>query len=82
MFGINLKYNYPFIAAMIGSSVAIVISVGFGLMANSIGVGGLPGFLSFNIDRWPLFFIIALVVIVVPFVITVAYGRKVEGNAK
>ncbi len=82
MFGINLKYNYPFIAAMIGSSVAAVISVGFGLMANSIGVGGLPGFLSFNIDRWPLFFIIALVVIVVPFVITVAYGRKVEGNAK
>lgn len=82
MFGINLKYNYPFIAAMIGSSIAAVISVGFGLMANSIGVGGLPGFLSFNIDRWPLFFIIVLVVIVVPFVITVAYGRKVEGNAK
>ncbi|CAM3622430.1 PTS system trehalose-specific EIIBC component [Erysipelothrix sp. HDW6B] len=82
MFGINLKYNYPFIAAMIGSSIAAVISVGFGLMANSIGVGGLPGFLSFNIDRWPLFFMIALVVIIVPFVITVAYGRKVEGNAK
>lgn len=78
MFGINLKYRYPFYAAMIGSAIAAVISVGSGLMANSVGVGGLPGFLSFNIDKWWLFGVIALVAMVVPFVITVAYGRKNE----
>ncbi len=46
MFGINLKYTYPFLAAMIGSALAGVFSVGTGVMANSIGVGGLPGILS------------------------------------
>lgn len=81
MFGINLKYNFPFIAAMIGSGVAAVLSVGMGLMANNIGVGGIPGFLSFDADKWWLFGVIAIVAMVVPFVITVVYGRKVEKNA-
>lgn len=39
MFGINLKYLYPFVAAMIGSAIAAVVSVSSGVMANSIGVG-------------------------------------------
>lgn len=80
MFGINLKYSYPFFAAMIGSGIAAVISVGLGLMANSIGVGGLPGFLSFNVDKWVIFGIIALVAIVVPFTLTVLYGKRVESR--
>ena len=78
MFGINLKYNYLFISAMIGSSVAAIISVGIGLMANSIGVGGLPGFLSFNFSKWPVFFAIALVAMVIPFAITVYVGTRKE----
>ncbi|AMC94378.1 PTS maltose transporter subunit IIBC [Erysipelothrix larvae] len=82
MFGINLKYNYPFFAAMIGSGLAGMVSVGFELMANSIGVGGIPGFLSFNFNRWPLFFIIAIVFcIVIPFTLTVLYGKRKEANA-
>lgn len=81
MFGINLKYNYPFLSAMAGSAIAAVISVGIGLMANSIGVGGLPGFLSFNFDKWWIFGVIALVAIIVPFVLTVVIGKRVERNA-
>ncbi|HSH35622.1 PTS system trehalose-specific EIIBC component, partial [Schnuerera sp.] len=46
MFGINLKYSYPFLGAMVGSALASIFSVGTGVMANSIGVGGLPGILS------------------------------------
>lgn len=46
IFGINLKYVYPFIAAMIGSGVAGLISTLFNVTALSIGVGGLPGILS------------------------------------
>lgn len=81
MFGINLKYSYPFFAAMIGSAIAAVVSVGFGMMANSVGVGGLPGILSFNISWWPLFGVCALIAIVVPFVLTVVRGKQVEKNA-
>ncbi|HHX53016.1 MAG TPA: PTS system trehalose-specific EIIBC component [Erysipelothrix sp.] len=80
MFGINLKYSYPFISAMIGSAIAAVISVGTGLMANSIGVGGLPGFLSFPFNKWGMFFLIALIVIVVPFALTVTLGKRQEAK--
>ena len=76
MFGINLKYQFPFIAAMIGSGVAGIMSVGMGLMANSVGVGGLPGFLSFNLPDYWRFFLIAAVAIVIPFILTVVVGRK------
>ncbi|RXD25325.1 PTS maltose transporter subunit IIBC, partial [Acinetobacter baumannii] len=35
IFGINMKYGFPFIAGMIGSGIAAVISVATGVMANS-----------------------------------------------
>lgn len=47
MFGINLKYVYPFVAAMIGSGTAAMFNNIMGVRANAIGVGGLQGF-------WPL----------------------------
>ena len=78
MFGINLKYRWPFLMAMIGSACAAVLSVGFGLMANQIGVGGVLGFLSFNLDKYLLFFIIMTVAIVIPFTLTVWYGKRQE----
>lgn len=76
MFGINLKYIYPFLAAMIGSSIAAVISVGSGVMANSIGVGGLPGILSIQ-PQYMLPFLGAMIVaIVVPFFLTILFAKK------
>jgi PTS system trehalose-specific IIC component len=81
MFGINLKYVYPFLAAMIGSCVAGVLSVGAGVMANSIGVGGLPGILSIKPQFMGIFALAMLVAIVVPFVLTVIFHkRKVAVN--
>lgn len=82
MFGINLKYSYPFISAMIGSAIAAVVSVGIGLMANSIGVGGIPGFLSFNFDKWFIFLAIAIIACgIIPFALTVTLGKRKEGKA-
>lgn len=79
MFGINLKYTFPFLAAMIGSSIAAMISVGSGVMANSIGVGGIPGFLSIQYQYWIIFFIAMLVAIVVPFFLTIALSKTKMG---
>jgi trehalose PTS system EIIBC or EIIBCA component len=75
MFGINLKYGFPFLAAMIGSLVAAVISVGSDVMANSIGVGGLPGFLSIQPQHMMMFSIAMLVAIVVPFILTIIFAK-------
>lgn len=76
IFGINLKYMYPFLAAMIGSSIAAVISVGTGVMANSIGVGGLPGVLSIQPQHIGAFVIAMIVAIVIPFVLTVIFSKS------
>lgn len=75
MFGINLKYGFPFLAAMIGSLAAAVISVGSDVMANSIGVGGLPGFLSIQPQHMMMFAIAMLVAIVLPFILTVIFAK-------
>lgn len=75
MFGINLKYGFPFLAAMLGSMAAAVISVGSNVMANSIGVGGIPGFLSIQPQHMVMFAISMVVAIVVPFILTVVFAK-------
>jgi PTS system trehalose-specific IIC component len=76
MFGINLKYTYPFLGAMIGSAIAGVFSVGTGVMANSIGVGGLPGILSIQPQYMGKFAIAMLIAIVVPFILTLTFSKN------
>lgn len=70
MFGVNLRFRYPFFAAMIGSAIAGIIITIAGVMAPSIGVGGLPAFFSIMAEFWPIFFLGMGVVLVVPFTIT------------
>ncbi|SET02435.1 PTS system trehalose-specific EIIBC component [Thorsellia anophelis] len=76
MFGVNLKYGFPFICAMIGSAIAAVISVGSGVMANSIGVGGIPGFLAIQTLHIPMFFVAMLVAVIVPFTLTLLASKR------
>lgn len=75
MFGINLKYTYPFIAGMTGSAIAAIISVASGVTARSIGIGGIPGILSIK-DK-PLMFLVAMIVaIVVPISLTIFFNKS------
>ena len=76
MFGVNLKYNFPFISAMIGSGVAGIFSVVTSTTANSIGVGGLPGILSIQPQYMGTFAIAMLIAIVIPFVLTTVIGKR------
>ncbi|KMJ58433.1 trehalose permease IIC protein [Bacillus sp. LL01] len=70
MFGVNLRFRYPFFAAMIGSAIAGIIITLAGVKAPSIGVGGIPAFFSIMAEYWPIFFLGMGIVLVVPFVIT------------
>lgn len=76
LFGVNLKYGFPLICGMIGSSIAAVISVGFGVQAFSIGVGGLPGIISIKSQYWLPFILAMASAIIVPFVLTLLVGKK------
>ena len=76
LFGVNLKYGFPLVCGMIGSACAAVISIGTGVQAYSIGVGGLPGILSIMPQYWLNFLIAMLVAIVVPFALTILVGSR------
>lgn len=76
MFGINLKYGFPFICGMIGSGLAGLFSVLTSTTANSIGVGGLPGILSIQTKYMFTFFIAMLIAFIVPIVLTIVVGKK------
>lgn len=76
IFGVNLKRGFPFISAMIGSAIAATVSVGSNVMANSIGVGGIPGILSIQPQYMGRFAVCMLITIVVPFMLTVVIGKK------
>ena len=75
LFGVNLKYVFPLVCGMIGSCCAAMISVGFGVEALSIGVGGLPGILSIKPEYWGIFLLAMAVAIIVPFTLTFIVGR-------
>ncbi|SFH90046.1 PTS system trehalose-specific EIIBC component [Pisciglobus halotolerans] len=80
MFGINLKYFYPFLAAMIGSGLAGMMSSIFNVTAYSIGVGGLPGLLSIKNQYWGQFIICMVIAIVVPIALTFVFSKSKKLN--
>ena len=75
LFGVNVKYIYPFVAGMIGSSIAGLLSVTFNVTAASIGIGGLPGILSIQPKYMIPFAGMMLVAIIVPMVLTFFFRK-------
>ncbi|ADT87789.1 PTS maltose transporter subunit IIBC [Vibrio furnissii] len=82
MYGINLKYKFPMLSAMIGSALAAAICGSFGVMANGIGVGGLPGILSIQPQYWMVFLMAMLVAMVVPIVLTLFMYKRAQAKGQ
>ena len=84
MFGVNLKYTFPFVCGMVGSCIAGLLSVATSCTANAVGVGGLPGILSMQPTSWAMFAVCMVIAVVVPFVLTVVVGKKkgIEDEAR
>ncbi|MBW4999129.1 PTS sugar transporter subunit IIBCA [Streptococcus pneumoniae] len=85
LFGVNVKYIYPFVAGMTGSALAGMLSVTFNVTAASIGIGGLPGILSIQPQYMLPFAGTMLVAIVVPMLLTFFFRKaglftKIEGD--
>lgn len=78
MYGINLKYKFPMLCAMIGSAVAAGICGMAGVMSNGIGVGGLPGILSIQPQYWAVYALAMLAAIVVPIVLTIILYNRAQ----
>ena len=77
MYGINLKYRFPMLCAMVGSALAGLLCGFNGVLANGIGVGGLPGILSIKPQFWMIYSLAMLVAVAVPLGLTMlVYKRK------
>ena len=82
MYGINLKYKFPMLSAMIGSAAAAAICGSTGVMANGIGVGGLPGILSIQPQFWGTFALAMLVAIIVPLLLTLVMFKRAQTKSE
>lgn len=80
LFGVNLKYGFPFFCGLIGSALAAIFSVSTGVMANSVGVGGLPGILSIQTKYMGSFAIAMAIAFLLPLVLTLIIGKKKLGG--
>ncbi len=76
IFGVNLKYNFPFVCGMIGSACAAILCVATNTTANAVGVGGIPGILSIQPKYMLSFAVCMLIAIGLPFVLTYIVGKK------
>ncbi|ATG73251.1 PTS trehalose transporter subunit IIBC [Zobellella denitrificans] len=77
MYGINLKYKFPMLCAMTGSALAALLCGLSGVLANGIGVGGLPGILSIQPRYWLIYLLAMAIAVVVPMLLTVLmYQRR------
>ncbi|WP_082235335.1 PTS transporter subunit EIIC [Halobacillus massiliensis] len=57
IYGINLRFRYPFIAVMIGSAFGSAFIAFQQVKATSVGVGGVLSFLSVYPEHWASYFI-------------------------
>ncbi len=77
MYGINLKYRFPMLCAMIGSGLAGLLCGLNGVMANGIGVGGLPRDPLYSADILAGLRPAMAIAVVVPMALTsFVYQRK------
>ncbi|MCM2676810.1 PTS system trehalose-specific EIIBC component [Alkalicoccobacillus plakortidis] len=76
LFGVNLRYRFPFICAIIGASIAGAWVAVNGIVA-TVGVGGLPGIVSIVGERpdYINFAIGMVIAIVIPVVATIIASR-------
>lgn len=78
MFGVNLKFIYPFYGALIGSALAAIYCTLSGVLANSIGISGLPAFLAIQPKFWLNYIIAMAIAFIVPIIATyiLSKGKK------
>ena len=75
MFGANLKYMYPFMAAITASAVAGLISAAFGVLAGGVGIGGLPAILAIKAQYWPGYILAMAVALFGSFFLTFVFKK-------
>ncbi|MCM3216839.1 PTS transporter subunit EIIC [Niallia taxi] len=75
IYGINLRFRYPFIAVMIGSALGSAFLAAEGVKATSVGVGGVLSFLSVYPEFWSSYFIGMSITFVITVTLTFVFFK-------
>lgn len=75
LFGVNLKYKFPFFCALIGSAVGALFAGLFQVVAVSLGSAGFLGFLSIDAKSIPFYFLCEVIAFAIAFALTYFYGK-------
>lgn len=81
MFGVNLRYRYPFYAAMIGSGLAAAFIAFFNVNATALGAAGLVGIASIRAGDWGMYSVGMLISFVVAFSVAIVLGLREKAKA-
>ena len=76
LFGVNLKYRFPFFCALIGSGIASAIAGLTHVIAVSLGSAAFLGFLSINAKSIPIYIACELISFAIAFILTFLYGKS------
>ena len=75
LFGVNLKYKFPFFCALIGSAVGALFAGLLQVIAVSLGSAGFLGFLSIDAKSIPFYFFCEVIAFAIAFALTYFYGK-------
>lgn len=75
LFGVNLKYRFPFFCGLIGSAIGAAVAGLTHVIAASLGAAGFIGFLSIQAKSIPFYIISELVAFAIAFALTYFYGK-------
>ncbi|WP_436862205.1 PTS system trehalose-specific EIIBC component [Staphylococcus caeli] len=81
LFGVNLPLKYPFIAA-ISTSCILGAVLGATRVLGSVGVGGLPAFISIKSEYWGIYLVVTVIAAIVPAILTVFLSKFSKEKAK
>lgn len=81
LFGVNLPLKYPFVAA-ISTSCVLGAIIGATRVLGSVGVGGVPAFISIKSEYWGIYLVCTFLAMVVPAILTVFLSKFSKDKAK
>ena len=76
IFGVNLKFKFPFFCALVGSCVGSFIAGLFRVGAVALGSAGLLGFLSVYAKAILPYLICEVISFIISFIVTFVYGKS------
>lgn len=75
LFGVNLKYKFPFFCALIGSGIAAAFAGLMHVTAAALGSAGFLGFLSIYPKTIPMWVVSVAISFIAAFCLTYFYGK-------